>query len=347
MNGITPKLSTALGAAALAISASLFFPDTVNAQTPGDIKAANELRVCLWEEGGIRSAPRAGELQLGIDRFQNEKIWSVNQVETGVYRITRNQPSGLTAEIRLPDENGNATCLVYGPAMSAGQAAGAADKFVEFGTLKGFPEGGGFVAAEPLQNMSRRYVAQGLPFSLELVAYEAPGFGQIVGMTFAGLDKVEDARQLTVGQAPASRETLRAYSAWALQTCAQNIADSDWLRSAFDNSGLEYGWPASNGHVYFLPDNSLSVKFNSYTCEIDTHYMGVAEARQLVRETLNRAYPGQFSDMQSSDGSGCQSFISHANPNMPIIVNVENLDNDARRTCVEDGSSRIYFEIPG
>ncbi|WP_144389781.1 hypothetical protein [Phaeobacter sp. 22II1-1F12B] len=230
--------------------------------------------------------------------------------------------------------------------MSPGQAAGAADKFVEFGILKGFPEGGGFVAAEPLPNMSRRYVAQGLPFSLELVAYEAPGFGQIVGMTFTGLDKVEDARQLTAGQPPESRDTLRAYSAWALQTCAQNISDSDWLRSAFDNSGMEYGWPASNGHVYFLADNTLSANVGSFTCEIDTHYMGVTEARQLVRETLNRAYPGQFNESESSY-SGCPRFISNANPNMPIIINVENLDKDAQRTCVENGASRIYFEIPG
>ncbi|MCB1343265.1 MAG: hypothetical protein KDK24_19795 [Pseudooceanicola sp.] len=328
---------------ALLLAAFASVPVTAPAQTPRHIAASNELRICLWEQGGLRSLAQAWELSRGIDYFRGERIWAVSETGAGLYRVTRSKPSGLIAEIRLPDASGNATCLLFGPALQPGDAALAADHFVS----TRYPEG--FRPAEPTPGLERRYVAVGLPYQLELVAYRAEGFGDIVGMVLTGASSLPTARQLTAGQPDVSRETVRAYAAWALEICARNIGNDEWIRAAIEKGGFVLDPAAVVGSSmtkYFLPDNSMSASVGAFLCDIETRYMGAAETVQLTRDTLNRAFPGVYREDQASNGD-CRAFHSTAGGNMPINIYVGNIGQGAQRVCAEDGTSRIKFEIPG
>lgn len=333
----------ALGACTVALGLASAAP--ASADTPRHISAANELRLCLWEKDGLRSAVRAGELHRGIERYRSETMWALTEIEPNLYRVTRAKPSGLTAEIKLPDETGAAHCLLFGPNLQTGDAALAADTFVEFGFMKGF------APAQAREGTQRRYVAADIPFSLELVAYHAEGFGDVVGLFFNGLNNVPVSRQLTAGRSDVPRDTVRAYVAWALQTCVLNLGNEDWMRSAIEKGGFVYGWPeggSSGQHVYFLPDNSVSAGVSGHACDIETNYVGVTETLHLTRNTLNSAFPGQFSESQTSNSSrgNCSSFYKTGG-NPPVVIYVENLDAGATNTCFESGASRIRFEIPG
>ena len=321
---------------------ALTFPvsDMAAAQTPAFISAANELRLCLWENGGLRSAERAGELERGIERYRSESIWAVTETGPGLFRVTRAKPSGMTAEIKLPDDSGAAYCFLFGPKRQAGDAARAADRFVEMGLLQGLQ------AAEPAAGMQRRYIAPELPFGMELIAYNAEGFGEIVGLTFTGLNETAPSRQLTSGRPEVSRDTVRAYTAWALETCIRNFGNADWMRGAFETGGFAYGWQeggSSGRHVYFLEDNSLSASVAAHGCEIVTHYIAAPETHQLVRATLQRAYPGQYREWTSV---GCGSF-GRSGGDMPLVVNVADQSSGAAASCTGAGASRIWFEVPG
>lgn len=316
------------------------------AETPRHVSAANELRICLWEKGGLRSAARAGELQRGIERFRTEDMWALTETAPNLYRVTRRSyQRGLTAEIKLPDDTGAAHCLLFGPNLQVGDAARAADTFVEFGFLQDL------VPAQAQDGIQRRYVAPNLPFTLELIAYHAEGFGDVVGLFLSGLNDVPQSRQLTAGRADVPRDSVRAYMAWALQTCVLNLGNEGWIRSAIEKGGFVYGWPTGGSlvsHVYFLPDNSVSATVNGHACEIETNYVGVTETLQITRNTLNSAFPGQFTEYQTSTSSrgNCTSF-SKTGSNQPLVIYVENLDPGASFNCAESGASRIRFEIPG
>ncbi len=305
------------------------------------ISAANELRVCLWDrDGSLRTAPRAGELAGGVAYFQSSPHFAITEIATGTYRVTRRKPSGLSVDLKLPDGAGQASCLLFGLKLQPGDAARTADKFVELGFLQGF------VPAQPGAGLDRRYVAQGLPFAMELVAYDAPGFGQVVGLMLSGLNRVAPSRQLTSAQPGFARDTIRAFAAWTLQTCVNHLLDAPTLRKALEDAGFVYGWPAGSRqsrHVYFLPDNSLSVTVGSGSCDIKTNYMGGREAAALTHETLTRAFPGGFR-ANTSGATGC---ARHIGTNRLQIIYVYSLKGGRGSGCLEDGTSLITFEIPG
>ena len=73
--GMAGRLLAGLLLALLALA-----PLVLRASTPSHISAANELRLCLWERGGLRGAERANELQRGIDRYRTESGWALSEI---------------------------------------------------------------------------------------------------------------------------------------------------------------------------------------------------------------------------------------------------------------------------
>ena len=126
--------------------------------------------------------------------------------------------------------------------------------------------------------------------------------------------------------------------------------DAEQEKEGIEKGGFVFGWNkggGSNERVYFLPDNSLSVAVSAIQCEIDTRYVGVAEAQQLVRDTLNRAFPGQFQERPGHSSQGYCPGFSRDWGDMPYIINVEDLDDRSGRSCLGNGASRISFEVAG
>ncbi len=165
---------------------------------------ANDLKICLRDTQGFRGGAQLANLQTTVN-LPPSRRWVQTQAGPGVYRLT-NPRDPLFIEIKLPDGTGNGHCFALAPSLSAEMAAAAADRFVELGFMDGLtpgPSGNG---------VYRRYVREGLPFQMELVAFEAQGFGAAVGLSFAGvMPENLEKRALAAQPAPVAAQNAAAF----------------------------------------------------------------------------------------------------------------------------------------
>ncbi len=312
------------------------------AQTPRGVSVANSLRICLLEKGGFRDAPRAANLQASVAVAPGPR-WNVSEIAPGVFRLT-SHIDPIIVEIKLPDAYGNGHCLAFGGGLTPDDAAKAADTYVEFGFGRGLqPVNGG-------NGVLRRYQHPGLDFGYELVAYQAPGIGPVVGLAFTNVTGGAPRKQaLSAGDARVSPREVRFTLAWAAATCAATLGNEARIKAAFESGGFKFSHATGASapqSTYFDLGNAISAKVSSYSCEIDTRYVGAGDAAAQVEIGLNQKMPGQFRRSAPSYGS-CATFIRNSGAGSPLNIYVSSLPTGQQRTCVQDGTSRVQFEIPG
>lgn len=331
-------LAPGLSAAALSVLAA-----AAPAQTPAPVSVANDLRACISGTEGFRDGPHLGELQKSLEAVPNKYWTGVTEIAPGVTRLT-SAHSDITVELRLPDASGSGHCLAFGPSLRQGDGARTADTFVEFNFLPGF------AAAETPAGYTRRYVFPDLSYTVELVAFQTPDLGEVVGFTFAGVPQDLKTRELSAGDPNVSPDYVRAIVAWATQVCALTMPGNEQVRKAIEDGGFEYGH-ANGGNpevvTYFLPDNSVSATVGGYTCTIDTRYLGAPEATALVDAMLRERLAGRFQRSAQTFNGACAVFSNIHPGHGPLVISVGQRTQSAQRTCVDDGTTRIWFEVPG
>lgn len=337
---MSSHIRSGLAAALVQAAVAVAVPESVAADAASANSVANSLKICLRDHEGFRDGPRAADLATAVEVAPGPR-WTVTPIGDGLFRLTGSSDPTVI-DIKVPDVAGSAHCLAFGAKMQPGDAPLVADRFVELGYIQGF------VAAEPAEGMSRRYVMPGLPFQMELVSYEAEGFGQVVGLTFAGVTGPQEARKLAdAGQV--APETALAFLGWTLQTCIQTFGNTESMRAALEAGGFEFGHADGRQEqfTYFLPDNSVSATVGSYTCNIDTNQVGVGRSVPQATSVLNQSMPGQFQQNERSTG-GCIGYYRRSGGDQgPLNIYVGDLANGRGQSCVEDGTTRIRFEIPG
>jgi hypothetical protein len=250
-----------------------------------------------------------------------------------------------TVEIKLPDANGSAHCLAFGPSLGAGQGALVADKFFDLSFMAGQ------LAPAPVpQGYSRRYTVTGAPYQADLVAYPA-ATGDVVGFIFSGVPQGQKTRALSSADPSVTDRAIGTALSNAVEICLRNYVQSDTVAAALTAYGFEFGFATGGSQpkeVHFTPDNAVSILHGPGTCAIETNYMGPAATVGIVSTALNDKAPGRFSYSGASH-NGCPAFYAGGSLNLPLGINISNNTAGQRgpATCIEDGTSRIHFEVAG
>lgn len=312
------------------------------AQTPVPITVANILRTCIADAQGTRDATRLVQLDRSLATVPNRRWTGVMEIAPGTHRIT-SAISPETIEIKLPDANGSAHCVVFGPTLTPGQGALSADKFVEFNFLPGL------IAATPPQGVSRRYVMQGAPYPAELIAFNAPGLGEVVGFTFAAVPPGQTTRRLSVGDANVTYEAVRTAINSAVMICARDVTNVEVASQSLTAAGFELGYQdgrSANRRTFFTPDNAVSVEVSPGSCTVETKYAHPSTAVQFTGAALNAAAPGVF-QYRTQGLNGCPSYYASTSYPIPLSLEIFNVRDAHPSTCIEDGTSRITFTVAG
>ena len=329
-------------AALLAWLTALCLALPTQAQTPRGVSVANSLRICLLEKGGFRDAPRAADLQASVAVAPGPR-WNVTEIATGVFRLT-SHIDPIIVEIKLPDANGNGHCLAFGGGLTPGDAAKAADTYVEFGF------GRGLEPVPPSNGVLRRFQHPGLEFGYELLAYEAPVIGPIVGLAFTNVSANRPVKRELTGRDPqVSQQNVRTLLGWTTAVCALTLGDAARTKQTLEGGGFEFGHGSGGSSprsTYFYPDNSISAEVASYMCEIGSRYLSGPDAVDVVMAALNQHLPGQFT-MRGASREICATFSRNPGTGGPLVIYVSSWSTDSRRHCANDGTTRIQFEIPG
>lgn len=300
--------------------------------------ASSFLKMCLSEDTGLRRAERAHEMDLGLPLLSRQG-WQVATVAPGLYRVSRNNGT-ITVEMKMPDAQGNAHCLAFGPGLLPGDAGRAADRFNQNGHL-------GALVATPTQGYDRRYTAQGLPFQLDLVAYKAQGFGDVVGLVMSGIQP--DTRSRELSPSGAQLQSVQNAISAAIRVCINALGNAEAQRVGMTSAGLQYERAAdAQGrlHTYFTPDNAVKVTSGPGTCVIETRQMPVSFAVQTTFAAAHATRPGQF-DMKTENRTGCRYVLARPGTGMPISFQVRNIAGQGNGACADDGTSRITLVVAG
>ena len=312
------------------------------AQTPVPISVANILRTCISDADGTRDAARLAQLERSLATVPNRRWTNKVEVGPGVHRIT-GATSLETIEIKLPDANGAAYCIVYGPSIAVGQAALSADKFVEMSFLPGL------VAAQPPQGVARRYVMQGAPYQIELLAFNTAEVGDVVGFAFASVPQNLTTRSLSVGDPTVTYQNVSAAITNAVMICTRDITNIEGAAQALTATGFQLGYRDgrdANRRTFFSADNAVSVRVSPGTCTVDTKYLHPSTTAQITSAALNAAAPGVF-QYRAQGSNGCPGFSSSGRYHIPLYLEIFNVRSQGRSTCIEDGTSRIAFQVAG
>jgi hypothetical protein len=329
-------------AGAIALAALAATGGSVAAQTPLPVSVANLIRFCLFGPDGLRPAQTAFELEYAVQKLQNTPRGVLSQAAPGLYRFSQTNPT-MTLELKLPDAQGAGHCLAYGPALNAGDAAAAADKFVEFRFL-----GDSMTALPTSGTITRRYSVPNLPYTLELLAYGADGFGNIVGLSFSGVQPGTGSKRLAPA-GTASDAVVQQAIGGALLACARHIGNAPALRPAIEAAGFVYERPAdSQGDrlIYFGASDTVRVNAGGFRCEIESASIQAGTSAQLVSAYLNAQLPGQFTAYGTQQGR-CASFIRQSGASAPLSISVRNPGSNGNAPCNPAGASVIHFEVPG
>ena len=336
---LPPVFGTSVLVAAIA---AIFAAGASYAQTPRGISVANSLRICLLEKGGFRDAPRAADLQASVAVAPGPR-WNVSEIAPGVFRLTSHLDP-IIVEIKLPDAGGSGHCLAFGGGLTPQDAIKAADTYVEFGF------GRGLQPMNATNGALRRYHHPGLDFGYELVAYEAPGIGPVVGLAFTNVTANRpQKRSLSAGDPKVSRQNVARVLGWATAACAVSLGNDARIKQIFEGGGFEFGHGTGNrppNSVYFYPDNSVSAKVAGAICEIDTRYLSGMDAVSAVGAALSQHLPGQFRNNGGTSGN-CATFSRNPGAGGPLVITVSSLPPDRRTSCTPDGTARVQFVIPG
>lgn len=328
-------------ASGAAIALSFLQGAPLQAQTPAPVSLANDMRACAVDGSGFRKTARMGELKASLAQVPNRRWPQVTEIAPGVHRLA-NSKSPTVIEIKLPETDGTAHCVAFGPNLSAGQGALVADKFVELGFLKGF------TAAPPTAGTTRRYVMQNAPYSVELIAYSAEGFGEIVGFSFAGVPKDLTTRAASSGDPDVTYQGLEASLTNAVNMCFWGTSNRQDARHALEQAGYELGFADGrepDQRTYFTPDNSVSVRITSWSCDIVTHYLSPSAALQITQNALNTTASGVFR-RYTENQSGCDMLTAAGSGfHMPVYVNFYKAERADGASCTENGTSRITFGV--
>lgn len=325
---------------ALAICLCLAAPAA--AQTPAPVSVANDLRACIVDQNGFREAARLAQLDASMAMVPNRRWSNVTEVAPGVHRIMGSTPD-ITIEIKLRDASGAAHCMAFGSKLGSGQAALAADKFVELGFLTGLEP------APPEQGMSRRYVVTGPPYKAELIALRSTGHGEVVGFSFAGVPPNLTTRALSRADPNVTAQSVNLALSNAINICLRNYFDRATLQAALPAGGFDLGFADGrneNVQTFFTADNAVSVRLGPGQCQIETLYLSPSAAIQIVGAALNANAPGMF-EFRNQSHTGCPGFFAGPGLNLPLSLNIQNTGPRGPATCTEDGTSRITFVVAG
>lgn len=330
-----------LGLAFLAIAWACSVQQGVYAQTPVDVAVANDLRTCLRDHGEIRDGPTLWDLSRSIADMPNNRWISFIESAPGTYRAM-DRSEDIVVEIRLPDTEGTAHCLAFGPKIGPGDGARILDTFVSMRFLSGL------VPAEFSPGFLRRYTYPGLPYSADLVAFTSPGLGEVVGFVFSGLQNAPIRRTLSNGDPAVSSATVQAFAGWALEVCVAYFRGGGVNGSTFESAGFEVGYAAGDRPelvTYFLPDNSVSVRFGQALCYVETTYLNAAQADALSQGVMNSSFPGVF---RPSNGYGrCSAYYGLFSGDVPVIIYVESPPIGGESTCAANAPVRLRVTSVG
>lgn len=326
-----------------ALATSLFFATSAMAQTPVDVRVANDLKMCIYDAQGARDATRVAQLDASLARAKTYNWASVSEIAPGVHRLTSTNQQ-IIIEMKLPDAQGKAHCMIFGPILTAGQGALAADKFVEFKMMAGL------TPASPVPGTTRRYLLSGAPYSAELIAYNIAGTGDVVGFKFEGVPQNLTTRALSRNDPNVSYKTVSLALSNAINICLRNNFQRDTVEAALPAGGYELGFADGrnqNLRTFFTSDNAASLRIAPGQCTIETNYLNPSATAQIVQAALNANAPGLF-EYRHQNHSGCPAFYAARSLNVPLGINIYN--NSGQRgpaTCIEDGTTRITFEVAG
>ncbi len=320
---------------------SLLLAAPLAAQTPVEISAANDLRVCLLSAQGFRDATRLAQLDASLEQIRTRNWGALTEIAPGVFRMARNG-TDRTIEIKLPDASGAAHCMAFGPSIRRGLGALTADKFVELSFLTGL------VPAPVPQGMSRRYTVTGAPYQADLIAYPTAQ-GDVVGFAFSGVPQGLTTRKLSQGDASVSLPQVRTALSKAVDVCLRQFFSRDTVATALEAHGFEFGFETGGSDtdkVYFTPDNAVSVEVGSGVCTVETNYVGPAVTVQIAGAALNSVAPGIY--VYTPDNHyGCGGYYAEGRIDPPVFLTFEDAHSQGRATCIENGTSRITVSVVG
>ena len=347
MRGLIQKAAllaaTCLGTTlpAFAIGTFTFLAAAAHAQTPTDISVANDLKACIRDTQGVRDITRSAQLEVSMRHIPNRRWSLVNEIAPGVFRITGGN-QGTTLEIKLRAQDGTAHCLAFGPSLTPGQGALAADKFVEFRFMEGL------TPAAPRPGHQRRYVAAGAPYTAELIAYTIPNVGDVVGFSFSGVPAGLTTRALSRGDPSVTFESVAGSLSNAVEVCLRNYISRETVEQASIAGGFELAQADGrnpNLKTYFSQDNAVSIRRGPGTCMIETLYLNPSMSVQITNAALNRTFPGGF--IARTGNNGCTTLSAGPSVNLPLSLNIYNVRQTGGATCNEDGTSRVTFVVAG
>ncbi|MFK7745799.1 MAG: hypothetical protein AB8B47_12140 [Roseobacter sp.] len=321
---------------------SLCLATPLAAQTPVETSAANDLRTCILDVQGFRDVTRLGQFDVSIQMLRDGQWGQLTEIAPGVFRLQRRGTDRIV-EIKLPDANGSAHCMIFGPSIGPGVAALTADKFAN---LSFMPE---LTPAQPAAGMTRRYSVTGAPYQADLVAMVAPQVGEVVGFMVSGVPRNQTTRQLSSGDPSVQPQNVSRALSNALDVCLRNYFSRASVDAAVAAHGFQLGHQTggtSPTKVYFSPDNAVSARIGPGSCQIDTNYMSQSATTQLTGAALNRLAPGGFS-MRRDNRTGCVTYFAGGSINLPLSININNSQHRYPAPCADDGTSTIGFVVAG
>lgn len=326
-----------------ALALLLFGATSAIAQTPVAVSVANNLKMCIYDAQGVRDAMRVAQLGASLERARTTHWANINEIAPGIFRLT-SPNQNVVIEMKLPDAQGQAHCMIFGPILTQGQGALAADKFVEFQMMAGLTQ------APPPPGTTRRYVLSNAPYTAELIAYSVAGGGDVVGFIFDGVPKNLTTRALSANDRNVSYRGVSGALSNAINICLRNYFMRNTVETSLPAGGFELGFTDGrdqNKRTFFTTDNAVSLRIAPGQCQIETNYLNPSATVQIVQEALNTNAPGQF-EYRAQNHNGCAAFYAGPRLNLPLGINVYN--NSGQRgpaTCIEDGTTRITFVVAG
>lgn len=333
-------LRAGAGILASVLGTTVLMP-AATAQNTSANSIANVLRFCTFSPDGRRTAAHAFELEDAIPTLSNTPRGTLSKVGPGLYRFSVQNPQ-ITLELKMVDSSGNGHCLTYGPALFPGFGAAVADEFVRMQFLRGL------TPATPASTMTRRYTSVNLPYALELVSYNAPGFGEIAGLIFSGVQPGMRATKLASASAATPAQT-QGLLGNAVVACAQFISPGTNLRAALEAAGMRVDRPSASSDqwlIYFGANNTVQIEAGPGWCEIKSTAVQAGTTAQLVNNYLSARLPGQFTPRNPHEGV-CANFGSQNTNGVPLFIEIRNPNVRGRQPCNPAGASEIQFVIPG
>lgn len=160
--------------------------------------------------------------------------------------------------------------------------------------------------------------------------------------------------------APAAAQTfgdaVRANLALAVDLCVQHMGTERSLVGAYNAAGFTLTGQQRSGSTgtyrYAAPADTVSAELTSFSCDIATRHLGTGASVPLARDVLNGRLGGNFKEFA---GSGtrtgpqepCATFTFLGRGNLFLVMYAGSIAPPPGRACVEDETTRVWFEIPG